>query len=178
MELRFFQFAWHVFEWVTTSVWLHSYALVLAHGEQFRHFNFLTDAWTHTRIFAFSYFQQWHTTRQQGLPSKQKASSRTYKDGKMYAFIIYRGRKTNIWVTEKTKVSNVFKHVKRQKWTWAGNVSRILDNQWTSHITIWRPYEREIPRGKPDRWTRRLLVGCHLTEDIAISMQHMKNRPP
>jgi len=24
---------------------------------------------------------------------------------------------------------------------WAGPISRIRDNQWTSHITTWKPYE-------------------------------------
>ena len=34
--------------------------------------------------------------------------------------ITYRNRKTNIWVREKTKVTDVIEQVKRQKWTWEG----------------------------------------------------------
>ena len=40
----------------------------------------------------------------------------------------YRNRKTNIWVREITKVTDVIEQVKRWKWTWAGHVSRIRDN--------------------------------------------------
>ena len=45
--------------------------------------------------------------------------------------ITYRDRKTNICLREKTKVTDVIEQVRRQKWTWAGHVSRIRDNRWT-----------------------------------------------
>ncbi|KAK2160936.1 hypothetical protein NP493_1618g00017 [Ridgeia piscesae] len=48
--------------------------------------------------------------------------------------ITYRDRKTNIWVREKTKVTDVIGKVSRRKWTWAGHVSRIRDNRWTLRI--------------------------------------------
>ena len=72
-------------------------------------------------------------------PSKEQTSSRKNKDGKEYVNITYRGRKTNIWVREKTKVTDVIEQVRRRKWTWAGHVSRIRDNRWTLHITNWKP---------------------------------------
>ncbi|KAK2190367.1 hypothetical protein NP493_82g00031 [Ridgeia piscesae] len=52
--------------------------------------------------------------------------------------ITYRDRKTNIWVREKTKVTDVIEQVRRRKWTWAGHVSRIRDNRWTLRITTWK----------------------------------------
>ena len=54
--------------------------------------------------------------------------------------ITYRDRKTNIWVREKTKVTEVIEQFRR--WTWARNVSRIRDNRWTLCITTWKPYQR------------------------------------
>jgi len=46
--------------------------------------------------------------------------------------IIYQDRKTNIWVTEKTKITYVIQQVRRPKWTWTEHVSRIRDNRWIS----------------------------------------------
>ena len=65
--------------------------------------------------------------------------------------ITYRYRKTNIWVREKTKVTDVIDQVRRRKWTWTGHFSRIRDNGWTQHITTGKPYERKRPRGRPAR---------------------------
>ena len=36
--------------------------------------------------------------------------------------ITYLGRKTNICVREKTKVTDVIEQVRRRKWTWAGHI--------------------------------------------------------
>ena len=65
--------------------------------------------------------------------------------------ITYRERKTNMWVREKTKVTDVIEQVRRRKWTWARHVSRIQDNRWTLCITTWKPYERKRPNGRPAR---------------------------
>ena len=62
--------------------------------------------------------------------------------------ITHRDR-ANIWVREKTKVTDVIEQVRRRKWTLAGLVSRIRDNRWTLRITTWKPYERIRPRGRP-----------------------------
>ena len=72
--------------------------------------------------------------------------------------ITYQDRKTNIWVREKTKVTDVIEQVRRRKWTWAEHVSMIRDNRWTVHITTWKPYERKRPtRGRPvRRWRDEL----------------------
>ena len=66
-------------------------------------------------------------------------------------------RKTNIWIREKTKVTDVIEQVRRRKWTWAGHVSRIRDNRWTRRITTWKTYERKTRRGRPAiRWREEL----------------------
>ena len=66
-------------------------------------------------------------------------------------------RKTNVWVREKTKVTQVIEQLRRRKWTWAGHVSRIPDNRWTLRINTRKPYEKKIPRGRPSiRWRDEL----------------------
>ena len=85
-------------------------------------------------------------------PCKEQASSRKTKMERRMLNITYRDRKNNH--LGKTKVTDVTGHVRRQKWTWAGHVSRIRDNRWTLHITNWKPYERKRPRGRPARLWR------------------------
>ena len=42
--------------------------------------------------------------------------------------ITQRDRKRSTWVGEKTRVKDIMKVLKRQKWRWAGNVARMNDN--------------------------------------------------
>ena len=71
--------------------------------------------------------------------------------------IIYRESKTNIWVREKKKVTDLIAQARRRKWIWAGQFSRIRDNRWTLRITTWKSYKRKRPRGRPaKRWTDNL----------------------
>ena len=84
--------------------------------------------------------------------------------------ITFRDRKTNIWVREKTKVTDMIEQVRRRKWTWAWHVSRILDNWWTLPITTWKSYERKRPRGRPARRWRDLLhrFSCSPTRLVQV----------
>ena len=51
----------------------------------------------------------------------------------------------------------MIEQVRKRKWPWVGQVSRILDNRLTLHITTWKPYERKRPRGRPaSRWRDEL----------------------
>ena len=81
----------------------------------------------------------------------------------------YQDRNTNIWISKKTKVTNITEQVR--KWIWAEHVSRVQDNRWTSCITIWKPYEGKQSwkdqRDDGERWTRQVLEGHHLAEDSA-----------
>ena len=88
---------------------------------------------------------------------KNKLAAAQTKMERSMLNITYRDRKTNIWISEKTKVTDVIEQVRRRKWTWAGHVSKIQDNRWTLRITNWKPYERKRPRGRPARrWRHEL----------------------
>ena len=69
-------------------------------------------------------------------PSKEQASTRTKQMQRSMLNIIYRDQKQNTWVREKTKVTDVIEQVRRRKWTWVGNVSRILYNRLTLLETL------------------------------------------
>ena len=90
-------------------------------------------------------------------PCKEQASSRTNKDGKEYVKYHTSGQKHKHLGKRKDKVTGVIEQVRRQKWTWAGHVSRIRDNRWTLRITTWKPYEGKSPRERPVRWRREEL---------------------
>ena len=60
-------------------------------------------------------------------PGKEQASSRANKDGKKYVKYNIPGQKTNIWVREKIKVTDMIENVRKRTWTWAGHVSIIRD---------------------------------------------------
>ena len=83
--------------------------------------------------------------------AKNKLAAAQTKMVRSMLNITYRDRKTNIWKREKTKVTNVNGQVRKRKWTWAGYVSMIRDNQWTLRITTWKPYERKRLRERPAR---------------------------
>ena len=83
---------------------------------------------------------------------KKLAAAQTNMERRMLN-ITYRDRKTNVWVRTQTKVTDVITTARRLKWSWAGHVSRLNDNRWTSRITHWRPYEGKRTRGRPaKRW--------------------------
>ena len=87
-------------------------------------------------------------------PRKEQTNRCKNKTGKEYANHHSPGQKTNIWVREKAKVTDVIEQIRRRKRTWAGHVSRIRDNRWTRRITTWKPYERKRSRGRPARRRR------------------------
>ena len=83
--------------------------------------------------------------------TKNKLAAAQTKMKRNMLNITYRDRKTKSWVREKTNVTDVIEQVRRRKCIWAGHVSRLRDNRWTLRITIWKPYERKRPRGRPAR---------------------------
>ena len=56
--------------------------------------------------------------------AKNKLAATQTKMERSMLNITYWDRKANIWVREKTKVTDAIEQVRRQKWTWAGHVSR------------------------------------------------------
>ena len=110
---------------------------------------------------------------------KNKLAAARRKMERSMLNITYRDRKTNIGVREKAKVTDVIEQVRRRKWTWAGHVSRILDNRWTLRTTSWKPYERKRPRGRPARrWRDELddywkgTIWQRITPDRQMWKQH------
>ena len=100
--------------------------------------------------------------------AKNKLAATQTKMERSMLNITYRDRKTNIWERGKTKVTDVTEQVRRQKWTWAGHVSRIRDNQWTlyHHLeTLWMEKTLRKAGEMVERQTRWLLEGYHLAED-------------
>ena len=61
--------------------------------------------------------------------AKNKLAAAQTKMERSRLNITYRDRKTDIWVRDKTKATDVIEQVRRRKWTWVGYVSRIRDNQ-------------------------------------------------
>ena len=67
--------------------------------------------------------------------------------------ITYKDRRTNIWVSERTKLIAIIYTVRKMKWSWAGHINRLKDDRWTSRVTTWRPYDKKRRQGRPaKRW--------------------------
>ena len=67
--------------------------------------------------------------------------------------ITYKDRNANIWVRERTEVIDIINTVRKMKWSWAGHISRLKDNRWTSRVTTWRTYDEKRRHGRPaKRW--------------------------
>ncbi|KAK2183091.1 hypothetical protein NP493_323g00014 [Ridgeia piscesae] len=66
---------------------------------------------------AMTYVEEtWALTTQ----AKKKLAAAQTKMERSMLNIIYRNSNTNIWVREKTKITDVIEQVRRRKWTWAG----------------------------------------------------------
>lgn len=93
--------------------------------------------------------ETWSLTAQ----ARRKLAAAQMKMERSMLNITYRDRKTNEWVRNRTKVTDIITTVRRLKWSWAGHISRLRDNRWTSRITTWRPYDGKRSRGRPaKRW--------------------------
>ena len=67
--------------------------------------------------------------------------------------ITMRDRKTNEWISEKTKVQDILKTIKPRKWTWAGHVARRTDGRWTTSVTEWTSRTGKRSQGRLyNRW--------------------------
>lgn len=62
-------------------------------------------------------------------------------------------RKTNEWIREQTKITEVMERAAELKWRWAGHVARRTDDRWTRLILEWRPRLGRRSVGRPvTRW--------------------------
>ena len=67
--------------------------------------------------------------------------------------ITYKDRKTDIWVRERTKVTDTITIVRKMKWSWAGHINRLKLDRWISRVTTWRLYDKKRRQGRPaKRW--------------------------
>ena len=67
--------------------------------------------------------------------------------------ITIRDRKNSIWIREQTKIKDIIKYIKQQKWRWAGHVARREDNRWSKRLMEWCPLDCKRSRKRPEtRW--------------------------
>lgn len=65
-------------------------------------------------------------------------------------------------IRNSTRIIDVIDRTKRQKWSWAGHISRLQDQRWTKLATKWRP-ESKRRTGRPNkRWSDDL---CQINEN-------------
>ena len=56
-------------------------------------------------------------------------------------------------IRKKTKCDDILEKVAKQKWLWAGKVSRQIDERWSKKILEWTPREGKRKKGRPKkRW--------------------------
>ena len=68
--------------------------------------------------------------------------------------ISLRDRRSNVWIREKTKVTDVAERAASLKWSWAGHVARYQDSRWTKKVIEWRPRSGRRSVGRPQmRWS-------------------------
>jgi len=51
-------------------------------------------------------------------------------------------------IRERAEVTDVVKHMQKQKWKCAGHLARMKDNRWTKRCTEWQP---RMGRGREDQ---------------------------
>ena len=55
------------------------------------------------------------------------------------------------------KLIDIIYTVRKMKWSWAGHINRLKDDQWTSRVTAWRPYDKKRRQGRPaKRWRDKI----------------------
>ena len=93
--------------------------------------------------------ETWTLTKQ----AQNKLAAAQTKMERSMLNIAYKDRKTNIWVRETTNVIDIIKTVRKMKWSWAGHINSLKDDQWTSCVTTRRPYDNKRRQGRPaKRW--------------------------
>ena len=101
----------------------------------------------HRRMF-LQYHQQysWTLTRQ----ARKKCVAAQTRMEKSLLNITYKDRKPN---SERTKVIDIISNVRKVKWSWAGHINRLKDDQCTSRVNTWRPSDKNRRQGRPaKRW--------------------------
>ncbi|GFR63732.1 RNA-directed DNA polymerase (Reverse transcriptase) domain containing protein [Elysia marginata] len=93
--------------------------------------------------------QTWSMTKAVGqkLRVAQRAMERKMLGLKLTDKISYKE------IRNKTQFSDIAQYLAKQKWKWAGHVSRIQDNRWTLRVTEWQPRNgKRLRRRQARRW--------------------------
>ena len=61
--------------------------------------------------------------------------------------ITYKDRKTNIWVRERTKVIDIINTVRKMKWSWAGHINRLKDDDGPHELPLGDHMTRKYDKG-------------------------------
>ena len=103
-------------------------------------------------MFAASYgiwSETWTLTKQ----AQNKLAAAQTKMERSMLNITYKDRRTNIWIRERTKVIDIINTVRKMKWSWAGHITRLKYDRWTSRVTTLIPYDKKRRQGRPPkRW--------------------------
>ena len=76
-------------------------------------------------LLAMTYVPEtWTLTKQ----AQNKLAAAQTKMERSMLNITYKDRKTNIWVRERTKVIDIINTVRKMKWSWAGHINRLKDD--------------------------------------------------
>ena len=104
----------------------------------------------------------WNLDINQSLERRLAAAQRNIE--RAMIGVSWQNHRKNEWIRRKTKVRDIIHVIKARKWTWAGHISRLQDDRWTSQVTDWRPMDGSRPRGRPlkrwEGWYRWLLEIC------------------
>ena len=68
--------------------------------------------------------ETWTLTK---LAQNKLAAAQTKMERSMLN-ITYKDRRTNIWVRERTKLIDIIYTVRKMKWSWAGHINRLKDD--------------------------------------------------
>ena len=94
--------------------------------------------------------ETWTLTKQ---AQNKLAAAQTKMERSMLNITYYKDRRTNIWIRERTKVIDIINTVRKMKWSWAGHMTRLKDDRWTSRVTTLIPYDKKRRQGRPaKRW--------------------------
>ena len=94
--------------------------------------------------------ETWTLTKQ----AQNKLAAAQTKMERSMLNITYKDRRTNIWLTERTKLIDTIYTVRKMKLSWAGHINCLKDYRWTSRVTTWRPYDKKIRQRRPAKRCR------------------------
>ena len=57
--------------------------------------------------------------------------------------ITHKDRRTNVWVSDRTKVIDIVSNARKMKLSRAGRFNRLNNDRWASRVTTWRSYDKK-----------------------------------